>query len=204
MHYDQAMPFRQASLLALLFLPCLSVAQDRDLNNTIDNFKGMSGQLKDQVPGMNGASALGNLLRGKQKIDGAGQTEIKLSQEQQDYLDRQKKAKEKAAAKAASAKSKPAVKRSPVAIAAKAQPMIAQPAVIPTQPTIEFLNGEKLSNIAPGAQREVVLASLGKPRLLTKISGLDDGVHETLVYYLDSRHKASIRLIDGKVERIIR
>ena len=39
MHYDQAMPFRQTPLLALLFLPCFSVAQDRDLNHTIDNFK---------------------------------------------------------------------------------------------------------------------------------------------------------------------
>ena len=66
------------------------------------------------------------------------------------------------------------------------------------------MNDERLSNIAPGAQSEVVLASLGKPRLLTKISGLNDGVYETLVYYLDSRHKALIRLIDGKVERIIR
>ena len=204
MHYDQAMPFRQTPLLALLFLPCFSVAQDRDLNNTIDNFKGMSGQLKEQVPGLNGTGALGNLLRGKQKLDGAGQTEIKLSQEQQDYLDRQKKAKEKAAAKVAPTRSKQTAKRPPAAVIAKAQPKLPEPPVAPAEPTIEFVNNESLSNIAPGSRREVVLASLGKPRLLTKISGLDDGIHETLVYYLDARHKASIRLIDGKVERIIR
>ncbi len=54
--------------------------------------------------------------------------------------------------------------------------MVTQPAVIPTQPTIEFVNDERLSNIVPAAH-EFVLASLGKPRLLTKMSGLDDGVH---------------------------
>lgn len=200
------MPFRQtAAFLALLSLPCISAAQDRDLNNTVDNFKGMSGQLKDQIPGANGSGVLGSMLRGKQKIDGAGQTQIKLSQEQQDYLDRQQKAKDKAAAaKVAPVKAKQVARRAPAKVVEKAQPVLAAAPVIPAAPVIEYLNPESLSKVAPGANREVVLASLGKPRQLTKISGLDDGVHETMVYFLDIRHKASIRLVDGKVQSIIR
>ena len=135
MHYDQAMPFRQTSLLTLLFLPCFSVGQDRDLNNTIDNFKRMSGQLKDQAPGLNGEGALGNLLRGKQKIDGAGQTETSCRRSSK-TIRRGKKGQSKRPRQKLSAKSKPAVKRPPVAVVVKAQPMITQPAVIPTQPQL--------------------------------------------------------------------
>ena len=135
MHYDQAMPFRQTSLLTLLFLPCFSVGQDRDLNNTIDDFKGMSGQLKDQVPGLHGEGALGNLTccgasrksmapaRLKQAVVGAAR-----------HSGEAKKGQSKRPRQKLSAKSKPAVKRPPVAVVVKAQPMITQPAVIPTQP----------------------------------------------------------------------
>ncbi len=201
------MPFRQtAAFLALLSLPYISSAQDKDLDNTIDNFKGMSGQLKDQIPGANESGVLGSMLRGKQKIDGAGQTQIKLSQEQQDYLDRQQMSKDKAAAaaKAAPGKSKQVAKRAPARVVEITPPVPAVASVVPAAPVIEYLNPESLSKVAPGVNREVVLASLGKPRHLTRISGLDDGVHETMVYFLDLRHKASIRLVDGKVQSIIR
>ena len=159
------MSFRQtAAFLALLSLPCISAAQDRDLNNTIDNFKGMSGQLKDQIPGANGSGVLGSMLRGKQKIDGAGQTQIKLSQEQQDYLDRQKMSKDKAAAaKAAPVKSKQVARRAPARAVEKTQPVPAVAPVVPAAAVIEYLNLESLSKVAPGVNREVVLASLGKP-----------------------------------------
>ena len=201
------MPSRQTTaFLAFPFLclPFLSVAQDRDMANTVESFKGLSGQVQSQIPGMGGAGILGSILNRKQKIDGAGQTEIKLSQEQQDYLDKQKKAKERATAKAVPARSRQAATHR--AVAKTTKPLLADAAQIaaPVQPTINFVDTESLNTITPGAQREVVLAGLGKPRQTTKILGLDDGVHETLVYYLDARHKASIRMVDGKVESIIR
>ena len=172
--------------------------------NTIESFKGLSGQLQNQIPGMNGAGILGSILNRKQKIDGAGQTEIKLSREQQEYLDRQKKAKQRATNTVGPARPRQAVTQR--AVAAKAKPLLAEaaPAAAPVQPVVDFVDPESLSTIAPGARREIVLASLGKPRQLTKIFGLDDGVHETMVYYLDARRKASIRMVDGRVESIIR
>ena len=193
------MPIRQSALFLVMLLPALASAQDSTLNSTVDNFKGLSGQLKEQLPG---AASLGKMLGGKQRIDGAVQTEVKISKEQQEYLDKQKMAKERAAI--AAKKPRPSARRKPVAaVVAKAAPTPAV-AIVPVEPVVDYVNEETLANVKPGLDLEAVLASLGKPRRQTKISGMDEGTQQSLVYYLDPRNKATIRLLDGKVTSVLR
>jgi hypothetical protein len=86
-----------------------------------------------------------------------------------------------------------------VRVAANQLPGSAAPQGAPTRvPALGLVGRAKVAEVQTGMDRAAVEAVLGKPHSVMAIQGSDEAV-ETLIYDLDDKGTARVRMVDGKV-----
>jgi hypothetical protein len=194
-------------IVAILMAPVAFAQADfSDLNDSIKNFKGLGDEVKKANPiigiTQGGAGEAGSLLKGlgfggKKKEVTFAPVRVRLSKEQQDALDRSKRDASRAARRP--------LRATPTKTALAPPSSSLVPALTTAaQAPMTMVDESKLGAIPGGASRDFVIASLGKPSFSSSVSGLDEGVREMLGYHLDKDNTITVRLVDGKVTRIVR
>lgn len=203
--------------ITLTTIPAHLAAQDySDLDSSIKEFKGLSGEVVKKNPLLNtGSNAISASKGGVDSIlNGLGLKKpapvmetptIRLSKEQQAVVDRELARKAKAEAAAAKAGTGSVVAKPRPAAAPKLHAAaIAPKPVAPSKPETKKVPEESAKAIAEGMNREQLIASLGPPKTASAIIGLEGGTRETLTYELESGQFLFVKLLGGKVQGISR
>lgn len=214
-------------LTTTMFLLPLAAQDYRDLHSSVDEFKGLSAEVVKKNPLLaTGANAMTATKGGVDSImNGLGLKKpapvmetptIRLSKEQQAIVDREaaRKAKAEAAAagKTGTAKprsAKPAATRAAISPAAAKKPTapamaIAPMPAAPAKPETKKVAEESVKAISTGMDREQLVASLGPPKSVSAITGIEGGPRETLAYELESGQFLFVKVLGGKVQSISR
>lgn len=69
-------------------------------------------------------------------------------------------------------------------------------------PALDVVTRHKIAEVQEGMDRGAVEALVGKPHSVIAIQGADEPI-ETLIYNLDDKSTARVRLVNGKVASVL-
>lgn len=190
------------------FLPAQSKS---GMEDSVGEFRGVARKTKDANPVLSTvekgpAGLLGALGIGSRKSEGTAPIQVTMSKEQQEDVDRRRKRAEQAELKTRAPRQAASRKIAVVAAGGPTAPVAPAPAIQhpAAPPPVAIISATDLAAITPGTPRADVIKALGSPVAVAALTGLEGGPRETLYYHIDPQHRAMVKLLDGKVQTVVR